>query len=429
MLESMKVLSFCHILQGPAGIQYLADAGADVINVEPLRGDGSRKWAGANVYPGGVSAFYLCAARNKKSVAIDIKSSEGKEIVWKLIEEVDVVAENFRSGVMERLGFGYEEMKKVNPGIIYASATGWGNNNGPMVGREGQDMLMQARTGLIRATGVNRPTPVGGAVVDQHGGTLLALGIMAAFIRKQVTGQGARVESSLFGAGLDLQVEPLTAYLTGRKTGQASMDLFKRNENLASWYHFAPYGVYELKDAWIAVPAQDPKIVAEAMNSDVLREIAKEEVMVNRDAFAAIFAMQLKKMTITEVESVFRPADIWYSKCQDYEDLANDPQAAAMEAFREIEVNGETAVLVNHPIRYDGEVPPLHTLSVNIGQHTEEVLGRLGYSAETVAAMARKGAVATPNCNTFLGFDGPVKSEAERHPPRENNWALVKQEG
>lgn len=426
MLQSMRVLSFCHILQGPAGVQYLADAGADVINIEPLRGDGSRKWAGADIYPGEVSAFYLCAARNKKSVAVDLKSPEGKEIIWKLIAETDVVVENFRSGVMDRLGFSFEEMKKVNPDIIYASATGWGNNSGPMVGREGQDMLMQARSGLIHATGTSRPTAVGGAVVDQHGGTLIALGIMAAFIRRQATGQGARVESSLFGAALDLQVEPLTAYLTGKKLGKADASLFRRNENLASWYHFAPYGVYRLADAWIAVPNQDPKLVANAMNNEVLREIAKDDVLANRDAFASIFGQILRKMTLEEVDKIFRTADIWYAKCQSYDDVEADPQAAAMEAFREIEVNGDKAVLVNHPVRYDGKVPPLHTLALNIGSHTEEVLTRLGYSKEKVAELARKGAVATPDHNVFLGLDGDAVHEKQRHPRRENGWALVK---
>ncbi len=419
MLENMKVLSFCHVLQGPAGTQYLADMGADVIKVEPLRGDGSRRWAGAQAYPGGVSAFYLSAARNKKSVAIDLKSPEGKEIVWKLIAGTDVVLENFRSGVMERLGLSYEAMQKVNPSIIFASGTGWGRR-GPMVGREGQDMLMQARSGLIRATGTDRPTAVGSAVVDQHGGALLAMGVMAAFIRKQTTGQGCRVESSLFGAALDLQNEPLAAYLSG---GRPGLHHYERDQHLASWYHFAPYGVYQLKDAWIAMPAQDPTVVADIMQNDQLKQLAEADAFAGRNEFAAAFAPILRQMTLEEVTQKFAGTGVWLSKVHDYEDVANDPQTAAMEAFREIEVNGEKATLVNHPIRYDDKVPELHTLAINIGQHTEEVLGTLGYSSRQIKDFAERGIVGTSERNNVLGFSGPVANEADRHPKPQKSWA------
>jgi crotonobetainyl-CoA:carnitine CoA-transferase CaiB-like acyl-CoA transferase len=419
MLESMKVVSFCHILQGPAGTQYLADMGADVIKIEPLRGDGSRKWAGAQAYPGGVSAFYLSAARNKKSVAIDLKSKEGMEIVWKLIANTDVVVENFRSGVMERLGMSYEAMQAVNPSVIFASGTGWGRR-GPMVGREGQDMLMQARSGLIRATGTERPTAVGAAVVDQHGGALLAMGVMAAFIRKQATGQGCRVESSLFGAALDLQNEPLAAYLSGKRPGT---DHFDREANLASWYHFAPYGVYELKDAWIAMPAQDPVLVADIMGIEALKELAQADAFHGRNEFAKAFAPMLKQMTLQEVSDKFAGTGVWLSKVYDYEDVANDPQTEAMNAFREVDVRGEKATLVNHPIRYDDKVPELHTLPISIGEHTEEVLGTLGYSSSQVQDLAERGIVGTPERNNVLGISGPVTHEAERQPKREANWA------
>src|SRR5262245_62490356 len=129
LLNSMKVVSFCHVLQGPACTQYLGDMGANIVKVEPLAGERSRKWAGADM--GGESGLYLCAFRNKRLLALDLKSAEGREIALSLIEKADVVIENFRHGVMERLGLGYEDAKKRNPSIIYASGTGWGGV-GPM---------------------------------------------------------------------------------------------------------------------------------------------------------------------------------------------------------------------------------------------------------------------------------------------------------
>lgn len=394
MIGEMKVISFCHFLQGPAASQYLADMGANVVKIEPLRGELGRTWAPANIYPGGVSSFYLCAGRNKRSVAIDLKSTEGMEIIWKLIAGADVVLENFRSGVMERLGLTFEAMQKVNPSIIYASGLGWGRE-GPMVGREGQDMIMQARTGLVSATG-SSPTAVGAAVVDQHGGALLAMGVMAAYIRKLTTGKGCRVEGSLYAAGLDLQMEPLTAYLSGRgKT--AGPGLFRRDAHLASWYHFAPYGVYQIADCSIICSAQNMAAAAEALDDDELRTLAQADPVAGRDAFAAAFAKRIAPMTLAEIEPLFQAHKLWYSKVFTYEEVADDPQAKAIHAFREIEVNGEPATVVNHPLRYDGQVPELRTFAFDIGQHTSEVLSSLGYTDEQVQDLAQRGIVGTPD--------------------------------
>src|SRR3954447_7915753 len=126
LLEGLRVLSFCHYLQGPAATQYLADMGADVIKVEPLSGAFERHWSGGDTFVDGISAFFLSGNRNKRSLAVDLKQSEGRDLILRLIKRFDVVVENYRPGVMERLGLGYEDVRKVNPNIIYASATGFG---------------------------------------------------------------------------------------------------------------------------------------------------------------------------------------------------------------------------------------------------------------------------------------------------------------
>ncbi len=392
LLQGMKVVSFCHFLQGPAATQYLADMGADVIKIEPAKGPFERSWSGANVFVGDVSGFFLAANRNKKSFSVDLKSAEGKDLVLRLIDQADAVVENFRTGVMEKLGLSYEDLRKRKPDIIFASGTGWGLK-GPMVGRTAQDLIIQARSGLIAATGPHdRPTAVGCAVVDQHGGALLAMGVLAAYVKKLRTGEGTHVQGSLLNSGIDLQTEPLTNYLSSRPgTG-----VFKRQENLISWYHEAPTGVYKIADAQVVIPTNDIPNVAEALDSDALRALQHLDRYDDRDVLAAAIAEAVRDLTYEELARAFDARGVWYGIVQDYEGVASDPQMAANRVFREVDVNGETAVLVNHPLRYDGEVPELHTLSMQIGSHTAEILRGIGLGEAEIARLFAEKIVSGP---------------------------------
>jgi crotonobetainyl-CoA:carnitine CoA-transferase CaiB-like acyl-CoA transferase len=392
LLNGMKVVSFCHFLQGPACTQYLADMGADVIKIEPRNGPFERHWSGANVFVGGVSGFFLAANRNKRSFAVDLKSPEGKELVLRLIDQADVVVENFRTGVMEKLGLAYEELRKRKPDIIFASGTGWGLH-GPMVGRTAQDLIIQARSGLVAATGPqDRPTAIGCAVVDQHGGALLALGVTAAYVKKLTTGQGTHVQGSLLNSGLDLQTEPLTNYMSSRP----GRSVFERQENLISWFHEAPYGVYKIGDRNVVIPTNEIPKLAEALDSAPLRALQHLDRYTYRDNLAATVAESVKNWMFDDLAKAFDAHGVWYGIVQDYEDVANDPQIAASNVFRHVDVNGETATLVNHPLRYDDQVPPLHTLSTATGSHTIEILRELGFSPPEIQRLLGDGVVYTP---------------------------------
>jgi crotonobetainyl-CoA:carnitine CoA-transferase CaiB-like acyl-CoA transferase len=393
VLEGMRIVSFCHYLQGPAGAQYLADMGADVIKVEPPGGAFERHWAGAKAFIDGLSAFYLAANRNKRGVAVDLKHPDGKAVIFPLLERADVLMENFRPGTMERLGLGYEQVKAIRPDIIYASATGFGSS-GPMVERPGQDLLVQAYSGLIAATGHlhERPVPIGFAAADQHGGALLAMGILGAYIKKLRTGRGTRVEASLLNAGLDLQTEPLTLYLSGR----FERDKFRRNRNLATWFHEAPYGVYRCADCWLALSLNDPQKLAKALASPRLAEIAGIDRYDERDRYAEVLAEELQDRRFADLVSGFEAQAIWYQRVHEYDNLRDDPQIRHNQMFREVEVPGGTAVLVNHPNRYDGEVPRLRRLAIAVGEDTREVLGELGYTPAEIDDLVARGAVATP---------------------------------
>lgn len=386
MLDAMKVLSFCHVLQGPACTQYLADLGADVVKVEPIAGERARRWPGPHI--GGVSGLYLCAFRNKRTFAVDLKNPDGIAVIMDMVRRSDVVVENYRAGVMDRLGLGYEALKKVKPDIIYASGTGWGSK-GPMIEKASQDIIIQARTGLMAATGHDRAKAVGSAIVDQHGGAVLALGIVAAYVKKLATGKGTKVESSLYTAGLDLQTEPLTVYLSTRP----GREVLKRDENLATWYHQAPYGQFKLADAEIAMSVNDPMKVADALDSDELRALAKIDRFKERDRYAQVFAKVVATRKFADVAAAFDKAELWYSKIYDFDDVADDPQAKAVDAFEEIEIRGDKAVLVNHPVKYDDKTPPLRIRAYGIGEHTREVLGELGYDSRRIDDLVKRGVV------------------------------------
>jgi crotonobetainyl-CoA:carnitine CoA-transferase CaiB-like acyl-CoA transferase len=250
LLDRMKVVSFCHYLQGPAAMQYLADMGAEVIKIEPPKGAFERHWAGANgAAVGDVSALYLCANRNVRSLAIDLKRLEAKEVVLRLIDRGHIVAENFRPATLDRLGLGYEAVRQRKPDIIYASSSGFGAS-GPYAHRPGQDLIVQAMSGLVAIGGSgDKPVPAGCTVVDQHGAALFALAIVAAYAKWLSTGEGTRIEATLLGAAIDLQMESIVAYLASG----AGRAVLNRDDHLATWFHPAPDGIYQLKDCVVAL--------------------------------------------------------------------------------------------------------------------------------------------------------------------------------
>lgn len=385
LLNGMRVISFCHYLHGPAATQYLADLGADVIKVEPPGGPLERRWSGGNSFVDGVSSFFLSANRNKRSLSIDLKHPEARDVIHRIIKRSHVLVENFRPGVLDRLGFGLEAVRAIRPDIIYVSATGYGSS-GPMKDAPGQDMLAQARSGMIAAAGDHgiRPVPAGNAIIDQHGATLIALGVAAAYAKQLRTGEGTHIEANLLNAALDLQTEPLTSYLSGSGITPA---VFKRDPHLATWYHPAPYGVYQMADDFVVISMNNTAgPLAEILANERLRELAGRDLLKERDAFASELAGALRSVRLSDMAGKFSAAGIWYARIQDYGDLRTDPQIMANRVFREVPIGRSKATLVNHPLRYDGKVPELRHLATRCGQDGREILLELGYSEKEVQA-------------------------------------------
>lgn len=385
LLNGMKIVSFCHFLQGPAAMQYLADMGAALVKIEPPQGAFERDWSGADrAKVGGVSALYLCANRDARSLALDLKHPEAKDVVFRLLEHSHVLAENYRPGAMERLGLGYEAVRARKPDIIYASASGYGAA-GPYSGRPGQDLVIQAMSGLAWSSGpAGSPVPAGSAVTDQHGAALLALGIVGAYARWLSTGAGTRVESTLLGAGVDLQTEALVTYFAAGSHADV-----ERDPRLATWFHEAPYGVYRIADGHVALSLNPPARLADALGSEALRAFVGCNAYAERDAIAAAVAAELQGRPFVELAAAFDAAGVWYARVDDYDAVVRNPQIAHNETFRDVEINGAHVKVLRHPVRYDGRTPGDGRYALAAGADTREVLGEAGFSDAEIAELLR----------------------------------------
>ena len=378
-LQGVRIAAFTQFLLGPAAVQYLADLGADVIKVEAPGGAWERGWSGADCFPGGVSAFFMLGNRNLRSVTLDLKSPRGVEAALRLIATADVVVENFRPGVMERLGLGYEASRRVRPDLIYASASGYGAD-GPSRDLPGQDLLIQAVSGLAGLTGRRGQDPVsaGAAVVDQHGAALLAMGLLAALLHRERTGEGQRIEVTMLQAALDLATEPVVYHLNG-----ASVE--RPEEAIADGFHAAPYGLYRTRDGHAAISMTPVARLREALGDPEPSEALDDPGLAfpERDRIRAALGPLVEKHTTEELVALLRSHGIWCAPVNSLDAALADPALQHLQPVLEMDHPraGRVKVL-KHPVRYGAGEPELRHLPPDAGEHTAEVLAELGI-AET----------------------------------------------
>jgi crotonobetainyl-CoA:carnitine CoA-transferase CaiB-like acyl-CoA transferase len=390
-LDGIRVLDFTQMMMGPWATQFLADMGAEVIKVErPGAGEWERGLRAAGRLLGGQSPFFLAMNRNKKSLTLNLKDPRAREVVLKLAATCDLVTENFRPGVLDRLGMGYSDLCKVNPGIVYVSGSGFGAN-GPYVQRPGQDLLIQAMSGLA-AYGGRRgdpPTPCGSSVVDASTALLLAYSAMVALFHRERTGEGQKVEVNLFATAIALQCQEITAFLN-------SEGGFTRSEAGvgAAWLD-APFGIYRTADGWIALAMMSLAELGEALGMPELADYEDaERAFGERETVKRLLEPVLARRPTAEWLEDLGRRGLWCAPVQDFADLEDDPQVAQAGLIQTVpHPEGGDVRVVGLPMRFSQTPGAIRTGPPAVGQHTDEVLGRLGYSDDELRAFHGEGVV------------------------------------
>ncbi|MDI6834854.1 MAG: CaiB/BaiF CoA-transferase family protein, partial [Rhizobiaceae bacterium] len=310
LLAGLTVIDMSQFLSGPYCSLRLLDLGARVIKVErPDGGDLSRRLYLSDTDVGGDSTLFHAINRGKESLGIDLKNPEDLAFLRKLLAKADVMIQNFRPGVIERLGLDYEAVKAINSSIVYASISGYGEE-GPWVMRPGQDLLAQARSGVMWLNGDDGqgPVPVGLSIADMLAGANTCEGILAALVRRGLSGRGAHVQTSLLESLIDLQFELLTTHLNdGRRMPKRAAF---RNANA---YLSAPYGVYPARDGYLAIAMTPIGRLQDLIGLDALSPFRDDPKswFTHRDEIKSIIAGRIAEETVGHWLSILEPADIW----------------------------------------------------------------------------------------------------------------------
>lgn len=390
LLKDVRVISFNHFLAGPHAAQMLGDMGADVIAVEPLDGAFQRNWAVAGHFVAGESVNHLNTGRSKRSIALDMKSAAGRAIAERLVAGADVVMENFRPGTMAKFGLGPEELRARYPRLIYASATGFGAS-GPFAHQPGQDLLLQAMSGLAAHTGPAEgpPVPVGSALIDHHTAVLCVLGIVTALFAREQTGEGRRVDVSLLQSAIDLQGEPLTAWLNG-----APHDGPRAPQGVGAWFSPAGHGIHRTADGFIAISMAAPALLARALDLPELADVSPEAMLRERTRYNQLIVAKVATGTTAEWQAALDAAGVWNAQVDDYDAVRANPQLAHLGTFQTATSSGGAEVtFVSHPVKYDGVTLPITRVPQPLGAQTREILAEAGYAADEIETFLKDDVV------------------------------------
>lgn len=376
-LDGLLVLDFSQFLAGPSCALRLADLGARVIKIErPDGGDLCRQLYISNLELDGDSTLFHSINRNKQSYAANLKDPADLERVRRLVARADVLIQNFRPGVMERIGLDQAAARELNPRLVYATVTGYGPT-GPWKDKPGQDLLVQSLSGLVWLNGDagQPPLPFGLAVADMMAGAHLAQGILACLVRRGVTGRGGLVEVSLLESALDFQFEVLTTHLNdgGQLPERSAV-------NNAHAYLGAPYGIYATADGYLALAMGSVTRLGELLECPELAAYPDPKTwFTRRDEIKGVLAEHLLGRTTAAWLARLEPADYWCA------DVLTWPRLMAHDAFKALRMtqqvrrdNGASLVTTRCPIRIDGAVLTSPAGAPRIGEHTGALAAEFG---------------------------------------------------
>jgi len=392
-LAGLKVVDLTHHLAGPTCGLMLADLGAEVIKIEKVPGgDDSRRSVPPKI--GEESAAFMMMNRNKRGIALDLKTEGGKTILRRLAADADILIENFRPDTLDRLGVGYDSLKETNPGLIYGVISGFGLT-GPYRGRGGFDLVAQGMSGLMSITGDasgSVPTKVGAPVTDITAGLLLTMGVLAALHERQRTGQGQVVDTSLFEAGI---THTFWQSAIAFATGVAPLAMGSRHPLNA------PYQAFRTADSWMCVGAASPRNWQRLMDlleapdiADDPRFIDNVGRMANTDALDEKLSEIFVTVTTDEWLTRFEDAGIPAGPINNVMEMHADPQTAARNMTLEVEhPTAGTVRTLGPPVKFSRTPADVRSAAPIYGQHTREILVQYGFSDAEISAFFDENAV------------------------------------
>jgi len=385
-LHGMKVIELAHIMAGPVCGLMLADMGADVIKVEKTAGDDTRRSVPPEI--NGESAAFMMMNRNKRGIMLDLKSPEGNAALRKMLSTADVVIENYRKGTMEKLGLGYETLRKDNPGLIYCEISGFGRT-GPYAERGGFDLIAQGMSGLMSITGEGPgkpPIKVGAPVSDITAGILAAMGVAAAYSRRLQTGEGQKVDTSLFEAAITHTYwQSSIAFATGVSPGP-----------MGSAHPLnAPYQAFETADGWINIGAANQAnwerlivlLQMPELNDDP-RFSTNNGRMTNLDALSAALSTRFRTKTTDEWLDLLEAGGLPAGPVLSIAEMHADPQTQAREMVVETRhpVAGQVAT-IGLPVKFSETPGGIRRSAPQLGEHGAEVLREYGYDDDEISKL------------------------------------------
>ena len=383
-LQGIRILDLSRVLAGPYCTMILGDLGAEIIKVEaPGGSDDTRNWGPPNT-KGGESAYYLTANRNKRGMTLNLKTEAGKEVLKKLVKQSDVVIENFRNGTMERWGLGYEQLKVMNPRIIYCSITGFGRT-GPYKDLPGYDFIIQAMAGLMSITGSEKsgPIKVGVPISDVLSGLYAAIGILAALNERHISGEGQNIDISLFDSQISALVNVASNYLV---SGKIPKRMGNEHPNIV------PYQTFPTKDGEMVVAVGNDRQfrkLCELLNIPDIsldKKFATNPMRIqHRQELISIISEEMKKKTSKEWLRSLNEIGVPAGPINDLSELFSEEQVIEREMVQEIDHPTSSSVhLVGSPLKLSRTPVKIKRHPPLIGEHTNEILQELGFEQEEI---------------------------------------------
>jgi crotonobetainyl-CoA:carnitine CoA-transferase CaiB-like acyl-CoA transferase len=392
ILSGVRVLDCSIAMAGPFAAQRLGDLGADVVKVEPVEGEWQRRVSAGGARGTKINVSFLSLNRNKRSLAVNLKTEEGKKILLELVKTADVFLQNYRPGVAKRLGVDYESLAKINPRLVYVSMSGYGES-GPYVNRPGQDLLLQAMSGAMLSAGRagEAPTAAGQYLVDAITAYSAFEGALAALFHRERTGEGQLVEVNMLDSITTIQMQELSVFTVGGKEQKRSA------EPHAHVFIRAPYGAFATSDGFIVIAFPPLKKLGEIIGEESFLDMDDEiDTWSRRDEIFARTRERLKTRTSEEWLALFATADIWAGPVYGYKELVDDPQIKHNGAFVEYDHPTEGRVKTpGFPIKFSKTPSTVARGAPLAGEHTREVLTEAGYDGAAIAAFEKAGVVAT----------------------------------